>query len=338
MLSGAPNFSTFEFPDFVDIVDIMWVDRLETPNRRHMLESGIFETMDIEANSGDRRLFDEIDREEYASRVPEGGTAREMRVQQGYSKYMYSGTVGKDVTTTYQFRTKHKFQDVIRRVQDVMDLPLNRVDLDLSHRVSFATASSYTNQDGEVIDVTVGDGLSLANTAHTVRGASATYRNRLANNPRLSRGSLEAMERMARENSINMFGQKLADPMLDVLWTTDDPEDMNVAMEYLESVGSPSFDNPQVENVYQGKYRHVYLPRVATDADGNADTTKRNYWGLCSTEDFQAYLGFWRRPTLIGPYEMEDGSENVRTGARADYGITIVVARGFYLSTGDGAA
>jgi hypothetical protein len=338
MLSGAPNFSTFEFPDFVDIVDIMWVDRLDSPNRRHMLESGIFKIMDIEEGTGDRRLFDEVDREEYASRVVEGGTASEVRAQQGYSKYMFSGTVGKDVVTTYQFRTKHKFSETIRKVQDVMDLPLNRTNLDLSHRLTFATATSYTNQDGEVVDVTLGDGLALAASAHTVRGSATTYRNRLQNNPRISRGGLDAMQRMAKENSINIFGQKIADPSLDILWTTDDAEDMNIATEYLVSVGSPSYDNANVKNVYQGKYRHEYLPLVPTDANGSVDNTKRHYWGLCSSRDFQAYLGFWRRPTLIGPFEMEDGSENVRTGARADYGIVIVVARGFFMSTGDGQA
>ena len=146
------------------------------------------------------------------------------------------------------------------------------------------------------------------------------------------------MERMAKENAINMFGEKLTNPMLDVLFTTDDPEDINIAMEYLESVGSPDFDNNKVVNVYSRKYRHVVLPRVATDAQGVADTSKRHYWGLVSTEDFQAYLGFWERPRNIGVLEADDGSENFLTGVRTQYGITIVVARGFNMSTGDGAA
>ncbi len=333
------NFSMFELPDFVDIVDIMWIDRLDTPRSRHMYESGIFKIQDIGAGEGEKKLYDEIDREEYASRITEGGTADKVLAQQGYSKYMYSGTYGKDALTTYQFRTKNKFSKVIAKVQNIFDLPLNTLELNMNHRLTFATSTSYVDKDNDTIDVSMGDGLALASTSHTVSGSAATYRTILANNPRVSTTGLAAMEKMARENSINIFGQKIPDPKLDVLWTTDDPTDMNTVMEFLTSVGSTTNDKSSaVNNVNKGKYRHVYLPLVPTTAAGEVDTNKQYYWGLCSTTDFHGYVGFWRRPTLIGPFEQEDGSENVLTGARADWGITIVVARGFFMSKGDGAA
>ena len=36
--------------------------------------------------------------------------------------------------------------------------------------------------------------------------------------------------------------------------------------EYLRSMGSPDYTNSGVTNVYKGKYKHVVLPRFATDA------------------------------------------------------------------------
>jgi glycine/D-amino acid oxidase-like deaminating enzyme len=46
------------------------------------------------------------------------------------------------------------------------------MELDLSHRFTFMTATAYTNNNGTSVDVTVGDTLALASTAHTVRGSS----------------------------------------------------------------------------------------------------------------------------------------------------------------------
>ena len=67
-----------------------------------------------------------------------------------------------------------------------------RMELDLTHRFTFGTATSYTDLDGETVSTTVGDGLALFSASHTVPDSSTTYRNIVANNPVFSRGGLEA--------------------------------------------------------------------------------------------------------------------------------------------------
>lgn len=322
--------------DFVSLVDIMWLDNVDNIDRS-AYNSGIFNVMPIAENTGDSRRFSEINREQYARRKAEGDQAERLKIQQGYTKDMTSYRVAMDVGVTYEDRTKNKYPEVLAKLTDMVELPFNSMELDLSMRISNATATSYVDVDGETIDLTTGDTFQWAYTAHTVKGSSATYRNQLANNPRLSKGALVAMLRMAKENAIDQFGKKIVGINYDVLWTTDDEEDLVIAAEYLQSLGAPDFNNSNVKNVFRYKFRHVVLPRVALDSTGVVDTTKRHYWGLCSTKFTTAYIGVWESPHVIPMYVIPDGTDNYQTGVRAGYGIVVVSGRGFTLSLGDGS-
>jgi len=215
------------------------------------------------------------------------------------------------------------------------------MELDLQHRITFATSTSYTDQDGRSVDIAVGDTLALASTAHTVRGSSTTFRNRLANSPQLSRGALESMEKMRVENNINQFGQKVA-VNDDILFTTDDPNTVNTARELLQSTASvTSGANAGVTNVYTAKYKHVILPLVATDKDGAVDTTKAKYWGLASSMRSAFYLGVHEEAHVVSPEEV--AGKNALTddwifGVRAGYMIVVPAAAWFSISLGDGTA
>lgn len=322
--------------DFTSLVDIMWLDNQQSL-KREAYESGIWRVMPIANNTGDSRRMSEIDLEEYAAYKPEGSQPERARFQQGYTKDLESYRVAKDIGVTYEQRTQNKYPEVLSRLTTLVKLPANNMELDLSMRISNATATSYEDKDGRTIDTTGGDSLAWASTAHTLRGTSSTYRNRLANNPQISRGALEAMERMVKENTLNQFGEKMTVPY-DILWMTDDPTDLNVAMEYLDSVGSPDFDNPSVKNVMKGKYRLVSLPRVALTVAGVPDTSKRHYWGLASSQATTAYLGIWEQPRTIAFHEDPMGTDDFITGVRAGYGICHVSGRGFAFSSGDGTA
>lgn len=331
------ELNKLELADFVSLVDIMWLDNVDNIDRS-AYNSGIFQVVPIAENTGDSRRMSEMNREQYASRKAEGDQAERLRIQQGYTKDLTSYRVAKDVGVTHEERTQNKYPEVLTKLSDMTELPFNSMELDLSMRISNATATSYVDMDGETIDTSTGDTLAWAVSNHTVRASSATYRNRLANNPRLSKGALIAMVRMAKENAIDQFGKKIVGINYDVLWTTDDEEDLVVAAEYLQSLGAPDFNNANVKNVFRYKYRHVVLPRVALDSSGVVDTTKRHYWGLCSTKFVTAWLGIWEQPHVIPMYETKDGTDNMQTGVRAGYGICVVSGRGFTLSTGDGAA
>lgn len=304
-------------------------------------ESGLFVVENIPENSGETRDYTEIDLELYADNKPQGNQAGRARVQLGYNKLVTVKRIAKDIGITYEMRRFNKYPDVVRRLTNLAQMPVNRMELDLSHRIGFGLSTSYTDKNGTVVDVTVGDGLALFSTAHTLAGSATTYRNRLAGNPILSKGALEGMERLVTEETLNNFGEKVTIPF-DILWTTDDPATVNTALEYLNSVAAPDFANSGVTNVYKAKYRHVKLPLVATTAAGLPDATKRRYWGIASTMFSDAHLGIWEAPHLKTPSDLNAGEEfstdDWNFGVRAGYGIGIVTGRWIKFSSGDATA
>lgn len=323
--------------DFVRNAEILFMKGLESVPMVART-SGIFRIDDISDHTGNTKEYTEIDLEEYADVKPEGDQASRARVQQGYSKVGTLYRVSKDIGITYEMRHYNKYIDVIARLTNLGQLASKRMELDLQLRIAFATATSYTSKEGLTIDTTVGDTLALASTAHTVRGSSTTFRNRLANNPLFSKGSLEGMEQMIIENSINQFGEKIVIPY-DIIWSTEDANTVNTIKEHLRSTAAPDALNAGVINVNQGKYRHVILPRVAVTAAGANDTTKAKYWGLASSMNSQAFLGINEEPHMKPTNgDTEFSTEDMNMGVSAGYFIVIPGARFFALSTGDATA
>lgn len=331
------ELSTASLADFVRNAEINFLKGLDSVPMAAR-NSGIFRVDNLADHKGNTKEYSEIDLEEYASIKGEGDQSVRARVQQGYTKIGTLYRVSMDIGITYEMRHYNKYTDVVARLQNLGQTVAKRMELDLSHRITFATSTSYTSKEGRTIDVTIGDGLALASTVHTVRGSSTTFRNRLANNPLFSRGALEGMEQMITENSINQFGEKVTIPY-DILWTTDDANTVNTVKEFLKSTASPDALNAGVVNVYGGKYRHVILPRVATTATGAVDSTKSKYWGLASSMNSQAFLGVNEEPhmkPLNG--NVEFSTEDYNIGASAGYFICIPGARFYAMSTGDGQA
>lgn len=327
--------------DFVRNAQILFLKGLDSV-KMEARDSGMFRVDMIPDHTGNTKEYSEIDLEEYADDKAEGDQSSRARVQQGYSKIGTLYRVSKDIGITYEMRRYNKYTDVVARLTNLGKLPARRMELDLQHRIGFATATSYVNKSGRTIDTTVGDTLALASTAHTVRGSSATFRNRLANNPVFSRGALEGMEQMIVENSINQFGEKVTIPY-DILWTTDDQNTINTVREFLRSTSAPDQNNSGVVNVYGGKYKHVILSRVATDANGAVDSSKAKYWGLASSENSQAFLGINEEPRMKTPAANGNNAEDFSTedwnfGSTAGYFIVIPGARWFAISTGDATA
>ncbi len=184
--------------------------------------SGLFVEESVPANSGETRDYTEIDLELYADNKGQGSQAGRAKVQLGYNKLVSVKRIAKDIGITYEMRRFNKYPDVVRRLTSLAQMPDNRLELDLSHRIGFGTATSYTDKNGSAVDISVGDTLALFSTVHTLTGTSSTYRNRLAGNPILSKGALEGMERLVTEETLNNFGEKV-NVKFDILYTTDDP-------------------------------------------------------------------------------------------------------------------
>jgi hypothetical protein len=334
------ELNSISLNDFVKLAEIIF-KKGEMSVPQVMRNSGFYNVSSIPQNSGNTRDFSEIDLEEYADNKGESAQSERAKIQQGYTKSMTAKRVAKDIGISYEMRTQNKYQEVVRRLTNLGALVSNRMDLDLAHRISFMTATTYTDKNGETVAIDLGDDLALASTAHTVRGSSTTYRNLLANNPRLGKGALQAMRRLIVSDTINQFGEKVS-MNFDVIWTTDEPEDIDMAQEILKSTSNRDQANANVINVDQARYRHIIFPRVATTATGAVDSTKKNYWGIYSTANSQAHLGIWEEARMKTPAAGNNGedfaSDDWDFGARGGYGITILSGAFTKFSKGDGTA
>lgn len=334
------ELNTITLSDFVRNAQILFLKGIDTVamNARN---SGMFRVEPVPQNTGNTREYSEIDLENYAKAKGEGAQSERARVQQGYTKIATLKRVALDIGITYEMRTQNKYQEVVSRLTNLGMLAARRMELDLSHRITFGQSTSYVDMDGVTVDLTTGDGLSLFNAAHTVRGSSVTYRNQLAGNPAFSKTALEGMEKLVVEETINQFGEKMAMPF-DIIFSTDDPNTVNTIRTELRSTSTTTVEqNSGVINVNQTKYRHVILPLVATNAAGLVDSTKATYWGLASSMFSSAYLGVHEEPRLKTPPANGNNAEEFSTddwnfGTRAGYFICIVSGQWIKFSEGDG--
>jgi len=334
------ELNTISQSDMVKLAQVIWGNGANSV-KQNMLNSGFVKVVDIPANSGNTREFSEICSNEYASRKDEGDQASRAKIQQGYSKTMTKYRIGENVGLTFEMIHENKYPEVINVLVGNGASCAKRIDLDLSMRLSYMTSTSYTDKDGESVTTTTGDDLALIYSTHTLKGSSTTYRNRLANNPKLSKAALEGMERLANEETYNSLGENLTADF-GILWTTADPNTVNTAREYLQSTADITGSNAGVVNVYKGKYTHKILPRVSMSSLGVIDTDKRYYWGICSSELSSFYIGIWERPHMIPPTVGSNG-EDVQTDSqeyrsRAGLGIVTVGASWIKASKGDDSA
>lgn len=326
--------------DFVSNAEVLWAKGfMSVPQVAR--GSGLFKEVAIPQMTGNTRTFSEIDLEEYASKKGESDQATRARVQQGYSKTGTLYRVAKDIGISYEMRSQGKYLEIKEKLTNLGKLAPNRLDLDLTHRFTFGTATTYTDRDSDVVDIAVGDTKALFATDHTLRGSSTTFRNRLANNPQFSSGALEAMETMRKQNTYNQFGEKMVISD-DLIWSADDPNTVRAIAEVLRSGSNPTQNNPGVVNTQQGKYRHVILPRLDTTAAGANDSTKSKYWGVASSEMSTAYLGMHEESHVklpaLGNNADDFSTDDWSFGTRAGWMIVIVSAAWTGFSSGDGTA
>lgn len=326
-------------PDFVSNAEILWAKGfMSVPQVAR--NSGLYKEMPIPQMTGNTRTFSEIDLEEYATKKGESEQAARARVQQGYTKTGTLYRVAKDIGISYEMRSQGKYLDIKQKLTNLGKLAPNRLDLDLTHRLTFGTATAYTDMDGDSVDITVGDTLALFSTAHTLRGSSTTFRNRLANNPQFSSGSLEALETMRKQNTYNQFGEKMVIND-DLIWSADDPNTVRAIAEVLRSSSPVTAPNEGVVNTQQGKYRHVVLPRLDTTAAGANDSTKSKYWGTASSEMSTAYLGMHEEAHVklpaLGNNADDFSTDDWSFGTRGGWMVVIVSASWIGFSSGDGA-
>lgn len=332
------ELTTVSISDLVKAADVLWHKGSEMIEPV-MRKSGLVKEVSISENSGNTREFSSIDTNEFLSYKAEEDQAARGKVQQGFSKIMTSYRVAENIGISYELRSQGKYEKLVNGLLNAGKKGAKTMELDLSHRIGFGTAETYSDRDGRTIAIDTGDDLALFSSVKKLKGSTTTYRNILANNPRFSKGAMEGMERLIVEETYNELGEKNT-ANFDIIFSTDDPNTVNTIQEYLKSTGSPEATHAGVTNVYKGKYKHLVMPYLATDAYGAPDTDKRYYWGIASTSLSTFNLGVWEEPHLIAP-QVNSNSEDVETDSlvwrnRAGWGITIVDGKFIKLSKGNG--
>jgi hypothetical protein len=284
----------------------------------------------------------EIDRERFAEQKVEGQKSAQRGFSQGYYKDIKRKTISvtKKVTgEEYQALEAHKLSSfAMQTSQDVID----KIELDMRNFLGYAVAGvSYVDNGGFTIDLTVGDGLSLFSTAHTLKNSTTTYSNILSGAPSLTNTALEAAEDYFAYNVLDNYGQRMsikADTLIisrkavmknraDRIFRSDSPE----------QIAGTANSNAGVANTYKNKYT-VLVIEFDVDSLNITDSTKSFYWFLAALNGsidagmrLQAYYISWLSP-MVAPAEVDQDAWYLSYTARAAYGIGAVSGRGIAVS------
>ncbi len=323
------DISLLKFPQMGDLIDRKFQKALmEVP--QVLKNSSIVVKEPMGYNQGVfKRFAERVTADTYSSKRAEGADSKVAKVQYGYEKDLQIQTRTKQISITKLMRDAGKNRE-IKDLVDVLTRTIpSGIELDLSHRLTFAWSTSYADRDGETVSTTVGNGLALISASHTLTGSATTYSNQIPSNPAFSKTALIAAEKLAVENTYDNLWVKKA-LTFNTIITTDDPDTCNAVKELLNATADTATSNSGTFNVYKNSYVHVKAPLIATDANGWVDTNKRKYWFLTATEASDFYYSELNAPYIVKPEEANGkdiSSENWTYVAWGDYGIAIVSGR-----------
>ncbi len=300
----------------------------------------LFINEDLGSYNSPTKKYVEIDVDTFAGLKREGETTQRAQANIGYSKTMVAKRFAKEIEITWEYRryaqdyatrAKSEFQSLTHYVPQ-------RFDLNLTHIFTFCDSSSYTDRDGETVDMTCGDSLSLANSAHTLSASSVTYTNIVPGAPAFSQGALEVAENLFTSDIYSNLGEKRT-MKPNIVVTGDDSVTCRAVRQLLNSTADVDTANSGITNTYKGKYMHVELPYLATTATGARDATKKRRWFLVAqygnpSNSWQAYHGVFEQPNVKTPEGTGiDFSRDLwKFGARGSQGICLLSGRGFVAS------
>lgn len=307
--------NTVTFPEFTDLVRRKFVQNQQMAATDPVLS--LFIKDSIGKGQGNTKLYQEIDTETFGRTKREGERSKKAKVGTGYSVTLRKKRIAMEIDITQEMRDENRYAEVGTLITNLSQFCPQRLALDLTHILTFADATSYTDMDGETVDLRVGDGKSLVNTAHDLKYSSVTYSNRVTGNPVFSKGALEAAETLATTNIYSNFGEKRVINFNTII-TGEDPNTVHAVQQFLKSTTDNTQDNPNVINTRQNMYRHVVLPYLATTATGAYDSTKRRYWFLASTG-----VGYNGWQAIYAEYEAAHMKPVTENGANHDYSADV---------------
>lgn len=230
----------------------------------------------------------------------------------GYSKTVTvkERTFSLAITRFVLHHTKYPAQ-LMNAVRGAAEACAKRMEYDMAAPFTYCTSTTFTNIDGRSVDVSGGDGLSFANAAHTLVNSSLTYRNRIANDPQISQGSLELGENLFHQQMYDNNGQTI-DITPDTIVVGSDATTLNVTLQITRSKAPVDAANSNVWNAYEGKYRVVQASSIdRTFVVGGKgftfDSTKQKQWMLVDSTNSGLYIFITEYPMLEAPTESNGG-------------------------------
>jgi len=323
---NATILNTLSFEEFTDNVEYIWKTHMDmvVPVARQLYN------LEPDTGVGTVKEYAEYDSETFADDMAEGSDASKARVGTGYKITVNMERFGKEIDITQVMRMRADVGKVISRLTALRHFIPQREELDLTHRLTFGTSTSYTNKNGRSVDVAMGDGFALFYSAHTLAHSSDTYRNRISGDPLFSAGGLNAALKLGSTNILSNFGEKRVMNFTHV-WFGDDPDTEHEVMIVLKSTSDTTQNNSGVINPHMGRLLPLKLPYLATTATGAYDSTKAKWWGIVAAGQgemgWQAYYCI-AEPANMKPAYQDPHNDNWTYGARSSRFIGIVSGRG----------
>lgn len=290
--------------------------------------------------STDTKRIHELDRERFAEQKVQGQASAQRGISQGY----YKDIVRKTISITrlvsgeaFQALTAHKLAEYATQTsKDIVD----KAELDMRNFLGYSTgATSYVDNGGFTIDLTVGDGLAVFNATHTLKNSTDTYSNILSGAPTLTNVALESAEDYFNYNVKDNYGQKI-EMRPNTLITSRKAIMVNKVDRLFgsvspESIAGTANANSGVKNSYRNRFTHLVVEFDVTSLNAT-DANLAYYWFLAALggspeERFQAYYVSWMSP-MVAPAEVNQDKWILSYTARAAYGLGAVSGKGILVS------
>lgn len=344
MVDVIPAFNVQNQGSFLNTATFQELTDITT---RHFIKVGglivpaaqqLFITERPGGSQGEYFVAQEYDIDTYGSAKYQGVDAAKAKFGIGYFKSIKQTRIGKEAEITFEMRYYNKKTEVMTAITSLPNYCPQRVELDLTHRFTFCTSSSYVNRDGDTIDTTTGTGNPLAYATNPLKFSSSTYSSRISGDPLFSKGALEIAQTMMTTEIMNNFGEKRV-MNFNTIVTGPNATVVNAVRQFLRSVSDNTQTNSGVVNTHQNEYRHVILQNLATTAFGAPDSTKKNWWFVVAAnagmQGWQAYFVEFE-PVNLTPSTVGNGVDVHKDiwyyNVRQSYGIGVVTPRGLIAS------
>lgn len=328
-----PAIATYSAKELYNIVAKKFIDFKEHCSSDILT---FYVSDNIGYEKGSQRRYDQKDFSTYAKFKAELGLTKRGKYAIGFHKDLFRKTVALELVLSDEAIKENRWDDVTRIAKQLGQTVVNRRNLDLTHMaVTFAASTSYIDQDGQVIDTTTGDGLSLANAAHLLAHSASTYSN-IAPASQFSKAGLMIAKRQARNNTMDNFGVP-KEYKWSHIWSTEDEFNVEEILQFLKSTSDPVQANSNVENYYKNRYKAIFLPEIDTTVDGLRDTAKSRYWGIgafegnvLSGDRASLVYGEWEAPHMkpFNQSAMDFSRDAVKYAARGRYGACAIDGMG----------